>query len=217
MVEYDDNFLVADLKAKCKELGLPIYGRKKDLIIRLNNHKLQENEHESVDFIDVSVNRSIVEPAITEVEYVATTADNDKRKRVVFDYRRDEITHDSLDAASNVIATEGNWNKFRTRTLKSGTKIDYYCRHQGCLMRFLKLDFDSLFDHLDKVRLIKLERANWTLSQCSCAYFQKKYFCYHLIVVAVNERLATIPIEFIKDPIERATKPGRKKKKQKKL
>ena len=36
MVLYDDTYTVAALKAKCKELGLPIYERKIDLIERLN-------------------------------------------------------------------------------------------------------------------------------------------------------------------------------------
>ena len=38
------------------------------------------------------------------------------------------------------------------------------------------------------------------------------FFCYHLIVIAVNEKIAAIIVEFINEPIASIFKPGRKKK-----
>ena len=39
MILFDHTFSVAVLKEKCKELGIPCYGRKIDLIKRLNSYK----------------------------------------------------------------------------------------------------------------------------------------------------------------------------------
>ena len=167
MVVYDETFTVAVLKAKCKELGLPIYGRKKDLIERLNKNKNmtveveqsvlkeegeeeegeeEEGEEEEVhlhlsptqsddeEFKDVSIHHSILE-SNNEVDYVATVKDSNKRKRIVFDYKRDDTTHESLEAALIVIKEEDYWNKLRARELKFGAKLDYVCRFQECLMK----------------------------------------------------------------------------------
>jgi hypothetical protein len=57
------------------------------------------------------------------------------------------------------------------------------------------LDFDAFIKHCQKYRKIRLNRENWALSTCSCAFGMKNYYCYHVITVAVMEKLAVIPVE----------------------
>ena len=47
---------------------------------------------------------------------------------------------------------------------------------------------------------------------CSCSYFMKNYFCYHLIALAVNEKMLEIPLEYKNIAIGAKPKRGRKKK-----
>ncbi|RNA05859.1 hypothetical protein BpHYR1_033558 [Brachionus plicatilis] len=43
---------------------------------------------------------------------------------------------------------------------------------------------------------------SWATSKCSCCYYLKNYHCYHLIVLAVNQELVTIPTRYISVAIE---------------
>ncbi len=57
------------------------------------------------------------------------------------------------------------------------------------------LNFKSLGDLIKVVShsLIQLNINDWKNRTCTCKYFSKKYFCSHIIVVAVGLRLVTIP------------------------
>lgn len=144
-------------KKKCKELGLPFYGRKKDIIDRLNNHKppkivddndendeeerlqLSESDDNEDDenFRDVSLHRSVLEPSWPEQE---TRPDKQKQPRAVYDYRRDVTTYTNIDEARDKIKAEDSWKKHRTRDSKNGVKIDYDCKYSACKMRlFIQL------------------------------------------------------------------------------
>ena len=68
-----------------------------------------------------------------------------------------------------------------------------------------------------KVKLIKFNSAKWEDSKCSCSYYLKNYFCYHLIAIAVNEKVLNIPNEYKNVPIEAKPKRGRKPKAKKAL
>jgi hypothetical protein len=52
----------------------------------------------------------------------------------------------------------------------------------------------------------------WSDSKCSCSYFLKNYFCYHLIALAVNEGLLEIPLAYKNIAIGAKPKHGRKPK-----
>ena len=76
----------------------------------------------------------------------------------------------------------------------------------------MTIAFDDFIDYNMGVRIIKLDKENWVNSKCSCGWYSKNYNCFHLIVVAVNQKLVQIPIEFKDVPIERKAKRGRKAK-----
>ena len=76
----------------------------------------------------------------------------------------------------------------------------------------MKLNFDQFIESATKVKIIYLDRNNWAKSKCNRSWFLKNYFCYHIIALAVNEKLVEIPIEFKNIPIENKAKRGRKAK-----
>ena len=55
------------------------------------------------------------------------------------------------------------------------------------------LNFEGIVSSLQKVKLVSLNKLKWTSSKCSCAFYLKNYFCYHIVAVAVQEDLKTIP------------------------
>ena len=58
------------------------------------------------------------------------------------------------------------------------------------------------------VNIVNFIRDKWEAeSKCSCSYFLKKYLCFHIFVVAINERLITVPNVFKNAPIGQKPKP----------
>jgi len=53
---------------------------------------------------------------------------------------------------------------------------------------------------------------DWKKSSCTCKYFSKKYFCSHIIVVAVAMKLVEIPNESKNVNIGNKKAPGRHSK-----
>ena len=76
----------------------------------------------------------------------------------------------------------------------------------------MKLAFNDFMEYFKAVRLIKLNKENWVRSKCSCGWFLKNYYCYHLIAVAKNEGLVEIPLECKDVNIEAKPPKGRKPK-----
>ena len=74
------------------------------------------------------------------------------------------------------------------------------------------LNFDSFVECIIKVKIIQLNNSKWSDSICSCSWYMKNYFCYHLIALAVNEGLVEIPNEYKNIAIGAKPKRGRKKK-----
>ena len=84
--------------------------------------------------------------------------------------------------------------------------------------RFDKLKFDSFEEYIEcckHVHVVTLKRDKWAESTCTCRYYLKKYHCYHIFSVAVNERLLAIPLEFKKAKIGLKPRLGRKPKAKK--
>jgi hypothetical protein len=75
-----------------------------------------------------------------------------------------------------------------------------------------KMTFDILMDTMKSVHIIKLLRDKWEKSSCTCCYFLKNYFCYHLVAVAVQQNLHTIPFEYCTQLFQMNKKRGRKPK-----
>ena len=76
----------------------------------------------------------------------------------------------------------------------------------------LSLNFDSFVGSILKVKLIRLNKCKWSDSKFSCGFYMKNYFCYHVIALAVNEKLLEIPNEYKNIAIGAKPKRGRKKK-----
>jgi hypothetical protein len=70
-------------------------------------------------------------------------------------------------------------------------------------------DFDNVVSSFQKVKKVSLNRTKWTSSRCSCAYYLKNYFCYHIVAVAVQERLTEIPLKYQTQEIAAKKKRGR--------
>ena len=85
--------------------------------------------------------------------------------------------------------------------------------------RYMKVDFD--FDEFNKrlkcVKKVSLNREDWMKSDCTCSYFHKHYYCYHIMAVAVKNKLFEIPIKYINTQIEANKARGRKSKMSKAL
>jgi hypothetical protein len=65
--------------------------------------------------------------------------------------------------------------------------------------KFDELKFDSFESYIEcckHVHVVTFDRENWEKSKCTCWYFMKKYHCYHVFAIAVNERKITVPSNF---------------------
>ena len=77
----------------------------------------------------------------------------------------------------------------------------------------VNLDFDSFISTCKSVHKVEFKKEKWAAkSSCTCWYFLKKYHCYHLFVIAINEQMITIPSVFKNAPIGQKPQPGRKPK-----
>ena len=65
-----------------------------------------------------------------------------------------------------------------------------------------EFSFDELNKRLERVHKVCLNRDDWLKSKCTCSWFQKNYYCYHIMVVAVKEKLFEIPLEYLPIQIE---------------
>ena len=96
------------------------------------------------------------------------------------------------------------WNQ-RTQESKATTHFAVRCRcHSICAM---PLGWSGTC--IKCVKKITLSRANWSNSKCICCYYLKNYYCYHVIVIAVNEHLVDIPTQYKTVEIERKLQTGR--------
>ena len=72
----------------------------------------------------------------------------------------------------------------------------------------LTFDFDTAANIVGHVFYITINELNWHYSSCKCSFFQKKYFCSHIISVAVSINLVKIP-NTCKNMVNIETKPKR--------
>jgi hypothetical protein len=72
----------------------------------------------------------------------------------------------------------------------------------------LNFDFDSLNNIVSHVFVVTMDEKVWMNSKCTCYYYQKKYFCIHIICVAVNLNLVKIP-PHCKNMVQIGEKPKR--------
>ena len=84
--------------------------------------------------------------------------------------------------------------------------------------KFDILNFDSFNSYINcckKVHIVKFNREKWENSKCTCWYFLKKFNCYHIFVIAVNEHIISVPTQFRNVKIGQKPKLGRKPKAKK--
>ena len=75
--------------------------------------------------------------------------------------------------------------------------------------------FDSFIECCKRVHIVSFNRENWAKRKCTCLYYLKKYHCYHIFVIAVNERLIKITIKYKNVKIGIKPKVGRTSKEKK--
>ncbi len=103
--------------------------------------------------------------------------------------------------------------------------VMFKCQDAGiCSVDFLKgklnkvtVDFDRFIELHKKFPRIVLDRSDWAKSSCSCSWFMKHYFCCHIVAVASNQQVATIPDKHKHVEIGQKKKRGRKPKAPKAL
>ena len=74
------------------------------------------------------------------------------------------------------------------------------------------VNFEEFIECCKNVHIVNFNRIKWADSKCTCSYYLKKYHCYHIFVVAVNEKLISIPMQFKNCKIGQKPKLGRKPK-----
>ena len=78
--------------------------------------------------------------------------------------------------------------------------------------KYKDMDFDAMYQAFKIVKRVDLNRECWSKSKCSCTWFLKNYHCYHIMAVAVRERLLQIPLRCMTAEIAAKAKRGRKRR-----
>ena len=102
--------------------------------------------------------------------------------------------------------------------LKILTRFENLINYDLIYKRFDKLNFGSFEEFMECVKhvhVVTLNRNKWAESSCTCKYYLKKYHCYHIFVIAVNEKLLSIPSQYKDCKIGQKPILGRKPKAKK--
>lgn len=75
-----------------------------------------------------------------------------------------------------------------------------------------RVKFDTYKQWKSRLDVVKLDRANWKNSTCTCATFQKEYICSHVIGIAALQQLFQFPDSAKTDLIGKRRKAGRPRK-----
>jgi hypothetical protein len=100
---------------------------------------------------------------------------------------------------------------------KANNEIDLKLSSLECKVYLAKLqscDFGTLKDLVTtthSIRVVKLNKDEWKLSECTCSDWHKSYKCHHVIATAVRMNLANFQPIFMSLPMERKITRGRKK------
>lgn len=134
------------------------------------------------------------------------------------------FTAQSWKLASNFLDSDSSMIK-RIGSLDTFILLD---KSQSCLInldfinsRFNKLEsdkdlsFDKLVSFQRGLSKVFLDRKNWSNSRCSCIFFFKNYYCFHIIALAVNQKLLTMPLKYNNKAIAPKAKAGRPAKAKK--
>ena len=73
-------------------------------------------------------------------------------------------------------------------------------------------NFDCFCKLLQSVHVIKLDRANWLKSSCSCSFWQKNYHCNHVIAICIISHLIRDSEMLMNVPLAPKKKKGNTKK-----
>ena len=95
------------------------------------------------------------------------------------------------------------------------TRFENLINYDLIYENFDKLTYTSLEEFIEccnHVHIVKFNRLKWSTSICTCRHYLKEYFCYHIFVVAINQKLISVPLEFKNCKIGQKPKLGRKPK-----
>jgi hypothetical protein len=118
---------VTELQAKLKSLNLPYYGKKSDLIQRLNKHHGSENIADTSEEL-LSMDEDQIEEIPSQSSQAIQQISNQKRGRDAGKSYLFEACFHSKDDAIDFIDNEDVWSKADKRETKHGVKRFYKCK-----------------------------------------------------------------------------------------
>ncbi len=77
------------------------------------------------------------------------------------------------------------------------TRFENLINYDLIYENFEKMGFNSFEEYMEcckHVHVVIFDLNKWAESKCTCSYYMKKYHCYHIFVVAVNEKLLFIMV-----------------------
>ena len=113
----------------------------------------------------------------------------------------------SFKCSINKIENQQHYLIFKEKHNNKLIAYENLIQHSECA-----LDFDALGSLINSVSMIYFNVDQWKGSTCTCKHFSKKYFCAHIIVVAVFLKLVEIPVQCKNVNIGNKKKPGRPSK-----
>lgn len=87
--------------------------------------------------------------------------------------------------------------------------LDYIQSKLNKLQSNKDFDLDQLIACQSKFNKVSLDRKDWSSSRCTCSYFFKNYYCFHIIALAVNQKLLIMPPKYNPKVIAPKAKSGR--------
>ena len=127
-----------------------------------------------------------------------------------------EFTKTSWTLAYNFLFKSGEALIRRSRDMFILTKSSNRSFINGLYVagkyRAITCNFDEFIKLFENIHLVELNKENWAKSTCNCSWFLKNYHCFHVIAIAVNEKLVEFPVEYKDVVIGAKVKRGRKSK-----
>ena len=140
--------------------------------------------------------------------------DRDGEKSLKFGVK---VTDATRKLADNFLyrGTPGTIKQLTNQDTFIVTRFENLINYDLIYENFDKLTYTSLEEFIEccnHVHIVKFNRLKWSTSICTCRHYLKEYFCYHIFVVAINQKLISVPLEFKNCKIGQKPKLGRKPK-----
>ncbi|CAF0803697.1 unnamed protein product, partial [Brachionus calyciflorus] len=132
-----------------------------------------------------------------------------------FTVGRDETLVELVQEALESLDEENESDREEVRKVKQVLQKDGKNRRDE-----LNIILDVNYSHVIKnslsslklvnYKLVTLTTDHWANSTCTCRYFLKNFHCFHIIALAVSQKLVEMPIRYFKTPFAPKAKAGRK-------